>query len=105
MLFYLSFPVLSTSVPPTHKTALLRVTGPLAHSTNSDPDPIFFFFFVLLCSLKVAAAGNFSTKLRSVWSQKAVITVPLWELQVSGVGVLPQRKEVAVSCRTLVNIL
>jgi len=41
MLFYLSFPVLSTSVTPTHKTALLRVTGPLAHSTNSDPDPMF----------------------------------------------------------------
>jgi hypothetical protein len=30
------------------------------------------------------AAGNFPTKLRSVWSQKAVIMVPLWELQISG---------------------
>jgi len=53
----------------------------------------------------VEAAGNFSTKLRSVWSQKGVITVPLWELQVSGVGVLPQRKEAAVFFKTLVNIL
>jgi len=60
---------------------------------------------MLPCSLKVEAAGNFSTKLRSVWSQKGVITVPLWELQVSGVGVLPQRKEAAVFFKTLVNIL
>jgi hypothetical protein len=51
------------------------------------------------------AAGNFSTKLRSVWSHKAVIMVPLWELQISGVRVLPQRQEAAVSCKMLVNVL
>ena len=51
------------------------------------------------------AAGNFSTKLRGVWSQKTVITVTLLELKISGIGVLPQRQEAAVSCKMLVNFL